>query len=106
MPPSIVTPIMITMPVVMPFLFIAFVIKAAVMEIRPVFPFEPAVVMCIIPAIPVMSVPCGISVVRIPRIIPFVDYCDRRPDPNLGIYMDLCLCRTECQAAGYDHRKE
>jgi hypothetical protein len=75
--------------VVMGFAFVPIMIEPGVTanEIGAVFPIEPVMIMIIIDAVPIVSVPGGIGIIRISRIGCLVD--------SDG-YVDLGACRMDC----------
>ena len=62
-----------------------FMVKTPAVKISTVFPFKNGAVMRIIITVAVMPLPCGISVIGIPRIISFID-------AEISLYMHLRLC--------------
>ena len=63
--------VIIATPVVLA--LIAVMIKFPAMEISAVFPLKPIVIMVIISAVTIMSVPCRIAIIGVSGISPFVD---------------------------------
>jgi hypothetical protein len=77
------------------FTFKTVVIEGASVEIGPVSPFKPGLIMSVISLVAIMSVPCRIGIIGISRVSRFKVYVD----------VDLGGGRINGKAAGYDQTK-